>query len=58
MTPTESTEDTRWNAAYQNAAERLFPDAIDTVTGQPVRFLTPDEDEACIAAANDEIREA
>ena len=58
MRETQSTEDARWEAAYQNAAERLFPDAIDTVTGQAARFLTPDEDEACIAAANDEIRES
>jgi len=40
-------EDIRWYAAYENAAERLFNKADG--------ILTPEEDEACIAAADAEI---
>ena len=58
MSTTQSTEDDRWEQAYNNAAELLFPDAFDPANFRPVRTLTEDEDAACIAAANEEIREA
>ena len=58
MAPTQSNEDDRWQQAYNNAAELLFPDAFDPASLRPVRTLTDEEDDACIAAANNEIREA
>jgi hypothetical protein len=42
--------DADWQVAYDNAAERLFPDCVDAATGKPTRNLTWDE--ACTAEAN------
>jgi hypothetical protein len=50
MAPTQSNEDDRWQQAYNNAAELLF----GLVEGDT---LTEDQDAACVAEANDEIRE-
>jgi hypothetical protein len=44
--------DARWQAHHTNAAEQLFPDSINFLTGQPLRNLTQAEDEACTAAAD------
>jgi len=54
VSETQSTADDRWPSAYDNAAERLFPQAFDA-SGKPARALTWAEDDACIAEADAEI---
>jgi hypothetical protein len=52
MSDTQINEDAAWDSAYMNAIEYLFPDAVSHLTGRPLRGLTQDEDDACIAWAN------
>jgi hypothetical protein len=58
MSDTQINEDDFWDSSYMNAAELLFPDAVDHITGRIVRGLTWEEDDACIAWANAEVASA
>jgi hypothetical protein len=58
MRDAQINEDAAWQSAYLNAVELLVPDAVHHLTGRPLRDLTQDQDDACVAEANRMIQEA